>query len=75
MMGVEFDSNCTGRKVCSESLAVGREAFVEAVKAEPGSSGRYRRIHSNDDDIHSLKEPVAGYRVDFDPRKDAVKLE
>ena len=69
----------TGRdareEVWSESLAVGEETFVEAVKAELGVSGRYRRIYSNDDDIHSLKEPVADYRVDFDPRKDAVKLE
>lgn len=48
---------------------MGGGTFVEAVKAEPEGSGRYRRIHSGNDDIHSLKEPMAGYQVDFDSKK------
>ncbi len=63
----------TGRNaregVWSESSAVGGGTFVEAVKAEPEGSERYRRIHSSDDDIHSLKELVVGYQVDFDAKK------
>ena len=56
--------------VWSESLAVGRKAFVETVKAKLGVSGRYRRIHTRDDGVYSLKEPAAVvYRVDFDLRK------
>ena len=55
--------------VWSENSAVGGGTFVEAVKAELEGSGRYRRIHSGDDDIHGLKELAAGYQVDFDAKK------
>ena len=63
-------TGCNAREESwSESSAAGGGTFVEAVKAEPEGSGRYRRIHSGDHDIHGLKESVAGYQVDFDAKK------
>ena len=50
----------------SETLAVGNQAFVEAVKARLGISARYREV-SPDGEVYGLNEPATPYSVHFGP--------
>lgn len=49
----------------SQSLAVGRRSFVEAVHSALGIKARYRKV-CEDGDAHILREPSAAYVVHSD---------
>lgn len=52
----------------SASLAVGRSAFVESIKAELGIKARYRDI-TESGKAHVLREPLISYNCDFVDKK------
>jgi putative transposase len=53
--------------IWSESLAVGRREFVEAVQSGLGVKARHREI-LDFADTHVLREPAAAYTALFDPK-------
>ena len=64
------DALCSGgsgrEPVWSESLAVGRQSFVESIRTRLGSTGRYRRILKVDG-ICALQESSTAYDVVLGP--------
>ncbi len=58
----------------SNSLAVGNRAFVEGVRARLGTDARYRKVNQ-EGELHSLKEPIIPYSVDFEPQNGTVSEE
>jgi hypothetical protein len=60
----------------SESLAVGRERFVEGVKAQLKISARYREVETCvDGEGYTLREPAVAYTTHFDPKNATLSAE